>query len=275
MTKASGGTTAQQQPAPFTNYTWARQVLLDMGISNPTSLAVDDIAAWMPHEEPTSNWYDRNNPLNTSLGFPGSAGLNGYPSLTAGAQATADTLTGSSSYSQVVADLQKGVNPNQFGADVQNTPWASSHYEYNLPGNMSLPPSVAAPSTAGLYTGQPAGPTGAQTTGFWSDITNAAVPGSGAAESALGLSGVDNAISGFLGGIADSALKDALKALLPFLFIIGGAIIALVGLVITFRGSTNINVTAPPAPKDDDEDEGDDEKDESLPAEAEEAAEAA
>ena len=46
----------------------------------------------MTGENPPTDWYNRNNPLNASLGTDSSSGLGTYSNLSVGAQETADMI---------------------------------------------------------------------------------------------------------------------------------------------------------------------------------------
>ena len=70
----------QPPSTPSTNYDWADMVLQIGGWPVSTN-NVTVITQWMTSEEPTSDWYDRNNPLNNGYGSGGGAGLGSYPNL--------------------------------------------------------------------------------------------------------------------------------------------------------------------------------------------------
>lgn len=70
------------------------------------------LAAWMAREEPSADWAHWNNPFNTTLDAPGassqnSVGVKAYPSLSAGLQATIDTLD-SGAYNAIILALRSG-----------------------------------------------------------------------------------------------------------------------------------------------------------------------
>src|SRR5271170_4757674 len=109
-----------------TNYIWATTLLVDAG-APPTPNNVSNILAWMSAEEPAGNWYDRNNPLNASLGTSASDGTGSYPSLTVAAQQTAAMLA-QANMSGILAALKANADPATFSAAVVRSPWASSHY---------------------------------------------------------------------------------------------------------------------------------------------------
>jgi peptidoglycan hydrolase-like protein with peptidoglycan-binding domain len=129
-----------------TNFDWANWVLKD-GNWPTSSNNITVITQWMSSEEPTSNWYNRNNPLNNGLGSGGGAGLGSYPDLLTAAHYVAENLHGGSSYSSVVADLAASAAPSTTAKAIQNSPWSTSHYGYGSSWNSGSVPSVAAPSS--------------------------------------------------------------------------------------------------------------------------------
>ena len=119
----------------YTPTTWAEQLLSDVNTEAPNAPkvpidtnTVDDILHWMPAEEPVSSWYNRNNPLNASLGTSASDGTGSYPDLATGAQYTAamiDQRNMSGIRAALAADDPAG---GGFSQAVVASPWASSHY---------------------------------------------------------------------------------------------------------------------------------------------------
>ncbi len=85
----------------------------------------------MPAEEPTSDWWDRNNPLNASLGTSSSDGLRGAtPDLTTGANETA-LMIDQSNMSGIRSALAADDPVSGFSPAVVASPWASGHYGGN------------------------------------------------------------------------------------------------------------------------------------------------
>ncbi len=80
------------------------------GIHAPVTTAnVRSIEAWAQREGGGGSW----NPLNTTQRMPGSTTFNGsgvqnYPSMTVGTQATVETLLGDPAYNDIVAAFQAG-----------------------------------------------------------------------------------------------------------------------------------------------------------------------
>src|SRR5208283_59683 len=146
-----------------TNQIWATTLLVDAGLPT-TSNNIDNVMRWMVNEEPASNWWDRNNPLNASLGTSASDGTGSYPSLTVGAQYTAAMLR-QQNMAPIFNALAANAPPATFGAAVISSPWASSHYGGNVSRFTGAVPPVV------TYTGQtlvaspgtptPSNPTGA------------------------------------------------------------------------------------------------------------------
>lgn len=155
---------------------WIVELLDRMGAPE-TMTNVDDMAHWMSMEEPWDDWWDRNNPLNTSWGAGDTAGLNSYPDLTAGNVATANTIE-QTNMAPVLAALMKGdVGATAFGTAVESTPWASGHYDGE--NFASSPLSGLGLSHSGTGDGSAAGtgptsttaPTAASTVGLFSSAT--------------------------------------------------------------------------------------------------------
>jgi hypothetical protein len=130
-----------------TNFDWANQVLKD-GNWPQSSNNVTVLTQWMSSENPATNWYNRNNPLNNGLGSGGGAGLGAYSDLLIAAHYVAENLNGGSSYNAVVADLASSAAPATTATAIENSPWASSHYGYGSSWHSGSVSSVAAPSSA-------------------------------------------------------------------------------------------------------------------------------
>ncbi|HEV2370050.1 MAG TPA: hypothetical protein VGR90_09230, partial [Acidimicrobiales bacterium] len=114
--------------------TWAEQLLEDVNkeAPNETPVPIDantvgDILHWMPAEEPTSDWYDRNNPLNASAGTSASDGTGSYPDLSTGAWYTAGMID-QGNMAGIRAALAANDPVSGFSPAVVASPWASSHY---------------------------------------------------------------------------------------------------------------------------------------------------
>ena len=131
----------------YTQAQWAQLLLSDAGLPQ-TGNNVDNVERWMTAEEPTSDWYDRNNPLNASLGTASSDGLGSYPDLGTGAQETADMLK-QANMSGIYNALAANAAPSQFSAAVVGSPWASGHYGGNPGAIASIPVPSGAPVSTG------------------------------------------------------------------------------------------------------------------------------
>ncbi len=154
MATSTAQPTAQLQA---TNEIWATTVLVDAGLPT-TPNNVSNVMAWMTMEEPASNWWDRNNPLNASLGTSSTDGTGSYPSLTVGAQETAAMIR-QSNMSSIYSALAANASPAQFLAGLQASPWAGSRYSQytSLPGQ---PATISAGSGVTLQAGAGSTPTG-------------------------------------------------------------------------------------------------------------------
>lgn len=142
---AQAATAVPQATAERTNFDWARLMLRDGGW--PTSNNnVTVVTRWMDSEEPASDWYDRNNPLNNGLGSGGGAGLGAYKNLVIAAHYAAENLKGSS-YRAVAADFTSSASIATTERAIWDSPWASSHYGYGKLWHSGSVPTVAAPAS--------------------------------------------------------------------------------------------------------------------------------
>jgi hypothetical protein len=117
-------------PGPITNQEWAIMVLQDGGFP-VTQNNITSMLQWMASEEPPSNWWDRNNPLNNGLGSGGGAGLGSYPDLTTAAlDAAANINAGDYGYQNIAAALSVSADPAITAKAIQNSSWAGGHYGY-------------------------------------------------------------------------------------------------------------------------------------------------
>ena len=141
-----------------TNYAWATTLLTDAGLPT-TPNNVLNVTRWMVNENPASNWWNRNNPLNASLGNGSVDGTGSYPSLDVGAQYTAKMLQ-QTNMSSIYQALANNAPFPQFAAGVQASPWASSHY----PGGIfSGTPATVTDAGGTLSPGTPGAGTSADT----------------------------------------------------------------------------------------------------------------
>lgn len=144
----------------WTPTTWAEEVITDANLDAPSAPAipidpntVSDILHWMPAEEPVGNWYDRNNPLNASLGTSSTEGLGSYPSLATGADETAKMID-QGNMAMIRNALASDLGPGGFSPAVVSSPWASGHYGGNPQAIAQTSPGGGpAPSSSG-YVGQ-------------------------------------------------------------------------------------------------------------------------
>lgn len=167
-----GNTGGPTQTTGYTEGEWASQLLSDLGV-NPDEQSVSNIEAWMTAEEPSSDWWDRNNPLNASTGTSSVNGTGSYASLSQGAQETAAEL-GGSNYDGILQALDLST-PN-FIAFLNSTPWAQQKYPTTVTAPTSAP---TAPTSAGTPT--------ATDESIWSDVSG--IPGDivgGAGDAVLG-----------------------------------------------------------------------------------------
>lgn len=125
-TTTTAPTGPQVTGSPGSAAGWASAVLQDAGLPS-TQNNIDNMLRWMSAEEPASNWSDRNNPLNASLGTSAADGTGSYASLAQGAQFTAQMIK-QQNMSGIYNALASNSDINAFSAAVVASPWASSHY---------------------------------------------------------------------------------------------------------------------------------------------------
>lgn len=128
-----------------TNYLWAQMVLMDAGLPT-TQNNLNNMVVWMQNEEPSGNWWNRNNPLNASLGTSASDGTASYPSLTVAADYTARMIR-QQNMKPIYNALANNASPSAFGAAVISSPWASGHYGGNVGRFTGNPPPIIAVGT--------------------------------------------------------------------------------------------------------------------------------
>ena len=129
-----------------TNYDFARLVLADGGwpasVNNTTALT-----QWLRAEEPTSRWWNRDNPLNNGLGSGGGSGLGSYRSVVIAASEVARNLENPAyGYPLVARDLAGSAPPSATARAIWRSSWAAGHYGQGADWDTSPVPSVAAPA---------------------------------------------------------------------------------------------------------------------------------
>lgn len=150
---------------------WAHLVLVDLGVP-ATANNEGNLMRWMTAEEPTADWYDRNNPLNSGAGTDSVSGLGTYPTLQVAASTDAAQITPVAAggddeagyYTGIYTALKTNASTGTFAQAVMASPWASSHYAGNPIDQIAVPAgTVTAPGStdaAGDNTAAPATLTG-------------------------------------------------------------------------------------------------------------------
>ena len=129
-----------------TNYDWAKWVLHD-GNWPQSSNNITVITRWMTSEEPTSNWFNRDNPLNNGYGCGGGSGLGTCANLLQAAHYVAENLIlGQADYGAITKDFAASASPSTTAQAIWNSPWASSHYCYGGCWFNGTAATVAAPA---------------------------------------------------------------------------------------------------------------------------------
>jgi hypothetical protein len=131
-----------------TNYDWSYLVLQDGGWpSTINNLTV--MTQWMASEEPVTDWWDRNNPLNNGLGSGGGSGLGRYASVVDAAYYVAANLEYEGlGYPAIAADLAASAAPSVTAKAIWDSSWASGHYGHGKGWFTGAATVVAAPPRA-------------------------------------------------------------------------------------------------------------------------------
>jgi hypothetical protein len=154
-----------------TNYDFARLVLEDGGWPTSANNTIV-LTQWLRSEEPTSRWWNRDNPLNNGLGSGGGSGLGSYSSVVVAALDVARNLENPSyGYPLVARDLAASAAPGTTSRAIWRSDWSSGHYGRGADWATEPVPSVTAPSaawldTAACPTAYPAGVVGPCGRGF-------------------------------------------------------------------------------------------------------------
>jgi len=157
-----------------TNFLWATLLLKNIG-APVTANNINNILRWQAAENPPASWYNRNNPLNASLGTDKADGTGVYSDLTTAAKNTATMIVqgykGGAIGGGIYTALMNNAPTDEFSIQVVNSNWSSNHYgvaaagsDLAVPGRQaswftSIPvPGVVAASNADVNEGTaPAG----------------------------------------------------------------------------------------------------------------------
>jgi len=129
---------------PQTWLQWALATLQGIGApATPTNLQT--LWAWTAFEKPAGQPTQWNNPLNTTQPFPGaqnqnSVGVKSYPNISAGAQATSQTLL-NGYYPALVQALRSSTPRSSFSPQVlaNLTTWGSKSFVKNIGKDVGSP----------------------------------------------------------------------------------------------------------------------------------------
>lgn len=128
-----------------TNWDWAKLVLEDGGWP-ATANNETVIAQWMASEEPPSDWWNRDNPLNSGYGDGGGTGLGSYPDLATSAYYVVANLDfGDYGYGAITADLARSASPITTAKAIWASSWAGGHYGNGADWYTGTPATIAAP----------------------------------------------------------------------------------------------------------------------------------
>ena len=99
---------------------------------------------WGAAENPPASWYNRNNPLNASLGTNKGDGTGVYSDLTTAAKETATMIVqgykGGAIGGGIYTALMNNAPTDQFSIQVVNSNWSSNHYGVAAAGsNVAVP----------------------------------------------------------------------------------------------------------------------------------------
>lgn len=129
-----------------TNYDWAALVMTRAG-APVTQNNQDNFTRWMAAENPVSDWYHLNNPLNCGLNDGSADGEGSYPDLDYAATETAQVLR-QGNMSPILNALQANSSLATFSAGCARSAWSTGGY-HNNPGyiaSIPLPAVVPGPS---------------------------------------------------------------------------------------------------------------------------------
>jgi hypothetical protein len=133
-------------------FDWAGVVCQE--VSAPvTTNNEQNMARWMAAENPPSDWYHKNNPLNVADFVTDS---QSFPTIEAAAQATANVILQPNMH-LILQALRSDASLQSFSAACAAAPWSTGGYHGN-PGyiaSIPLPPSVQYPGTTPTPTPQP------------------------------------------------------------------------------------------------------------------------
>ncbi len=134
--------------AYWTPTSWATAVLKYLG-APITQNNIDNITRWMRAEK-GADWFNRNNPLNSSVGTDSIDGTGSYPNLGVAARNVAGMIN-QGNMSGIKQALMSNAPLPTFSAAVVESPWASSHYGGNPSYFTDVPPlpNTEAPVSAG------------------------------------------------------------------------------------------------------------------------------
>lgn len=126
------------------NYQWAAQVLLD-GSFPITPGNVQNVVRWMAAENPPSQWYHKDNPLNVA-DFTGDT--HSFGSLSAAAIGTAAVIRQPNMVALADA-LEAGADLDAFSLAASAAPWSTGGYHGHPAyiASIPLPPVVEAPGS--------------------------------------------------------------------------------------------------------------------------------
>ena len=129
-----------------TNYDWAALVMTRAG-APVTMNNQENFTRWMAAENPVSDWYHFDNPLNCGLNDGSADGEGAYPDLDIAATYTAQVLR-QGNMSPILNALQANSSLAAFSAGCARSAWSTGGY-HNNPGyiaSIPLPAVVPGPS---------------------------------------------------------------------------------------------------------------------------------
>ena len=102
-----------------------------------------------PLEEPPTNWWNRDNPLNNGLGSGGGSGLGSYGSVVTAAYYVALNLKNPAyGYPAIAHDLRTSAPVPRTDLAIWRSSWAAGHYGRGADWGTSPVPSVPSPADA-------------------------------------------------------------------------------------------------------------------------------
>jgi hypothetical protein len=134
-----------------TNYEWAALVIQRVGVT-PEQSDLDNFVRWMAAENPPSDWWHLQNPLNCGLNDGSADGTGSYPNLDFAATETAQVIN-QSNMAGIRASFVNHSNLLNFSAACAYSAWSTGGYHnhplfiYSIPLPADIESGLPFPTT--------------------------------------------------------------------------------------------------------------------------------